>query len=441
MEVMIVRKPRFATHAAILMFTGAIGACGSFDGAVTEDAGSTASVNESSLDGDRIDAVSKPVPTTASRRSIPNASTTTTATSSNPSDASATTAAASLKALPLGTLADSGPVVIDGGNGAVVKGRRISNPNGNCITVRNGATNVRIEGNQLGPCGGDGVSVQSGSNGVVVIGNNVSNAGAVAIMVADARGVKVHNNFIDGAPTAMRAVRSSQVEFEFNGGMNVRGRYPDGQLVQLDNVTGSGNRVRCNATDLNVGGPDPYSTTSTADWRTEDIINTWQSRGDPSDPILIAYNRLKGGGSLTGSGIMSGDGGGAYISVVGNRIVNPWNAGIGVAGGSNIRIESNKVFSEMPAVVAGEGFYIRNFSASACTNIVHQNNQILWPPADWSSSGWVQAFWQPQGECTNVTGTSTNNLNATSLSKAIFTEPIAECRALAAAAGLPTAGY
>jgi hypothetical protein len=331
-------------------------------------------------------------------------------------------------------------VVIDGGSGAVVAGRRISNPNGPCVLIRSGATNVRVEGNQIGPCGGDGVEI-IGSSDVTIVGNNLVGIAFNGVKAADSRGIRARNNFVDGAASGFRGVRSSQVEFEFNGAINIRGRYPDGQFAQLDNVTGGGSRVQCNATALDLGGPDPNTTTQTADIRTEDVINTWQSRGDPSDPILIAYNRLKGGGSFTGSGIMAGDGGGANISVVGNRVVNPWNAGIGVAGGSNIRIERNRIYSSMPGNVANEGFYIRNFSPSACTNIVHQNNEIRWPPTDWSTAGWTQTLWQPQGECTNVTGVSTNNLNATSLSSAIFTEPIAECRARASSLGLPTGGF
>jgi hypothetical protein len=452
----------FAGRAAVFFITGTIGACGfvnssdypeaaaatpaaAADGTAAAAAAAAADatsvdVNETSARGGVNSAVSKPAGTTATG----GATLATPATTSAPvtsTTAGGATASASLKALPLGTLSASGPVVIDGGSGAVVTGRRISNPGGDCVVVRNGATNVRIEGNQIGPCGGDGVSIQSGSSGVVVTGNNVAGVSYVGIKTQDVSGVRAINNFIDGASTAMRAVRSSRVEFEFNGAMNIRGRYPDGQLAQLDNVTGSGSRVQCNATDLSVGGPNPETSTATAEIRTEDVINTWQSRGDASDPILIAYNRLKGGGSFTGSGIMSGDGGGSNISVVGNRIVNPWNAGIGVAGGSGIRIEGNKVFSELPALVAGEGFYIRNFGPGSCSNIVHQNNQINWPPADWSTAGWVQSFWQPAGECTNVTGTSSNNLNATALTKAIFTEPIAECRARASALGLPTNGY
>jgi hypothetical protein len=331
-------------------------------------------------------------------------------------------------------------IVISGQSNVTITGRRISNPNGPCIQVKDGSSNVVISGNEIGPCGGHGVEVL-GSSEVSVTRNNFRSIGETATVAVDSSGVRARSNFVDGAASGFRGVRSRQIEFEFNGAINVRGPYPYGTFVQLDNVTGAGNRVQCNTANLAIGAPDPSTATATQYIRTEDMMNTWQSSGDPQDPILIAYNRLLGGSSFTGSGIMSGDGGGAYITVLGNRIVNPWNAGIGVAGGSNIRVEGNKVFSEMPGTVAGEGFYIRNFYPSACTNIVHRNNQIKWPATSFSGGlGWVQTFWQPAGECSNVTGTETNNLDAP-LSKAIFTEPIPECRARAAQLGLSSSGY
>ena len=441
-----------ASRAAALILSGTIGACGFIDSRRSDGSAEAQSATEA-MTATAEGTVSDVTMTATAEGTVSDvtmtavrtdASTTLSKppTAATPSAAAGTTttASASLKALTLGTLTSQGPVVIDGGSGATITGRRISNAGGPCIVVRNGATNVRIEGNQIGPCAGHGIEIL-GTNTVAVTGNNIAGVGEVGIKVQDSRAVQIRNNFFDGASTALRGIRSSQIELEFNGAINIRGRYPDGQLVQLDNVTGTGNRVQCNAADLSIGGPDPATATATALTRTEDVINTWESKGDPSDPILIAYNRLKGGGSFTGSGIMAGDGGGSNISVIGNRIVDPWNAGIGVAGGSNIRIERNRVVSALPGSIAGEGFYVRNFYPSACSNITHQNNEINWPPTDWSTAGWAQPYWQPAGECSNVSGTSTNNLNATALNRAIFTEPIAECRARASALGLSTSGY
>jgi hypothetical protein len=354
-----------------------------------------------------------------------------------PSSGGTPTAAGVLGANALSGLAGSGPIVIDGRNGVKITGLRISNPGGPCVIVR-GSTDIEISGNAIGPCGSNGVQIND-STRINVTRNNVTDVRNSGIVMVGANTVQVRSNYLDKASTGVRAVRSTGVSVDFNGAHNIRGPFPDGQLAQFDNVHGGGNRIRCNATNLSIGGPDPRTTFSTPHIRTEDIINTWQSNGLSSDPILIAYNRLQGGGSMTGSGIMSGDGGGSWISVIGNRIVNPWNAGVGVAGGSNIRVERNRVFSDLPNNAAGEGYYIRNFYPSACTNITHQNNAIKWPATDWSTNGWVQTYWNTN-QCTNVNGTGSNDLNA-SLTAAIFSEPISECRDLARSMGFDPTGW
>jgi hypothetical protein len=430
--VAIVLHDATATRVAIILIGVSLAACGSDGGGSADPVASVPSGEETAVAAGATSAA------TASGASG-SAATAAVGETSAPASSAPITASATLKAHALGTLTASGPVVVDGRSGVTISGQRITNPSGPCIIVRNGATNVRISGNQIGPCGGHGIEIV-GASAVSVTRNNLSSIGRTGIRAVEARSVQVRNNFVDTASTAIRVIRSTQVEVEFNGGLNVRGPMPDGQLVQLDNVTGGGNRVQCNAADLSIGAPDPATTPTTPTIRTEDIISTWQSRGEQNDPILVGYNRVKGGGSYSGSGIMAGDGGGAYISVIGNRVVNPWNAGIAVSSGEFIRVERNRVFTDMPRSVTGEGFYVRNFYPTACSNIVHAHNEIQWIPDNGSAEGWSQAYWQPAGQCTNVTGTSTNNLSAP-LTRAIFTEPIPECRARAGALGLSTSGY
>jgi parallel beta-helix repeat protein len=352
--------------------------------------------------------------------------------------ASGATAAGTLAANSLGNLTASGPIVLDARQGARVTGMRISNPNGPCIVVRNGSADIEISGNEIGPCAGNAISVQDSAR-VRVERNNIRDARNNGVVAVGSSNVQIRSNYIDRASTAIRAVRSTAVSVDLNGAMNIRGPFPDGQLAQFDSVYGGGNRIRCNATDLSVNQPNPSTTFSTPTIRTEDIINTWMSNGLSTDPIQISYNRLKGGGSFTGSGIMTGDGGGSWITAVGNRIVNPWNAGIGVAGGNNIRIERNRIYSDMPTHIAGEGLYIRNFYQPACHSITHDRNEIKWPGPVWTTQHWTHVFWDTN-QCSNVTGTSTNNLDA-AVTPAIFTEPIAECRNLATNMGYDPTGF
>lgn len=308
----------------------------------------------------------------------------------------------------------SSPLVIDNKSDIVISNVQISNPNGHCITIRN-STNITIKDSVIGPCGESG------------------------IQISDSRAVQVVGNYIERTVKAIGAVRSTEIVIDFNYGKNNVGPFPHGQFVQFDNVYGRGNKIRCNASDVDLFNPN--TTFSTPLIRTEDQISIYMSSGLPSDNLTIEYNRLRGGGSRSGSGIMVGDYGGSYTTVRGNRVVNPWNTGISNAGGHDNTIEYNKIYSNLPSHIANEGMYVRNFTpgASACYNINHRYNQITWPPDDWSTEGWTQKYWD-SNECTNIVGTQTNNLNST-LTAAIFTEPIAECRTLAQQRGYSPTGW
>lgn len=308
----------------------------------------------------------------------------------------------------------SQPIVIDGKSNIILSGLQISNPLGDCIQIRN-STNIIIQNNVIGSCAGTGIKI------------------------VDSSSISVIGNYIENSYKAIGAVRSVGVVIDFNYGKNTAGPYPDGEFVQFDNVYGAGNRVRCNTSD--VQGPDPTITFTTAYIRTEDHISMYMSRGLDTDNILIAYNRIRGGSSFRGSGIMIGDFGGSYITARANRVVNPWNTGISNAGGNNNTIEYNKIFSNMPNHVANEGMYVRNFTPDivACYNITHRYNQLTWPPDDWTTDGWTQKFVNTN-ECGTINGVETNNFNA-SLTPDIFNEPIAECRALAEQKGYSPLGW
>lgn len=331
----------------------------------------------------------------------------------------------------------SAPISLNNQRDVVIKNRKISNPNGPCIVIYN-SNNVVIEGNEIGPCQGHGIVFENTSGKIER--NNVLDIQGVGIFVWKTQNVAIVSNYIENAHSAIQAQGTTgNIEIDLNLGKNNAGPFPYGQLVQLIAVSGPGHKIRCNTSDSNRYGP--VLTTPTI--RTEDQINVWSSNGTPSDPILVAYNRLRGGGSHTGSGVMVGDGSGSWVVARGNRVVNPWNTGVSVAGGNNITIEFNKIFTDNPTEIIGEGMYIRNFSDRACFNITHNSNQLKWLPDDWTTAGWNQRLVvNPTNlpACTNVTGTETNNLNA-NLTAEIFTEPIAECRALATTRGYRITGW
>jgi hypothetical protein len=97
--------------------------------------------------------------------------------------------------------------------------------------------------------------------------------------------------------------------------------------VQFNAVTGKSNRINCNVGENISGQSYP-----------EDAINLYKSSGDPTDPIQVVGNKIKGGGpSNTDSGIAVGDSAGAYVLVKDNVLIDPGQVGIGIGGGTICR--------------------------------------------------------------------------------------------------------
>ncbi len=156
--------------------------------------------------------------------------------------------------------------------------------------------------------------------------------------------------------------------------------------------------------------------------QTEDIVSIYKSGGqDAANPLKIEFNAFEGiiepnasGGipwiSRSGSGMMLGDQGmgthtGSHIVAANNRLLNVGQAGIGVAGGIDIRVMFNTVYSELNDN-ANVGIFVYNQTFvrarardgtlimpevreyEPCNNIEVRGNRIFWfarqakPPND-----------------------------------------------------------
>lgn len=259
-----------------------------------------------------------------------------------------------------------GPLVLDGVSGQVFEGLVLSNPSGPCVRILN-SSGVVLKNSQIGPCGGRAVDIQKSSD-VVVEGLTIrdTESGVYAL---------------DSVSVAVTG--SSFV----NAGRN---------FVQFDKVTGSNNKIVGNTGKNVLGGS-----------KAEDLISVYKSAGTSSSPIEVRGNRLSNGGpSGSGSGIMVGDEGGSHIVVKGNTLTNPGQVGIGVAGGQNIRILDNSVFSASHPW-SNIGIYVWNQSGGTCSNIEVRGNQVEW----YQSNGDENPSWE-QGNCGPVTGWDENNWHA-----------------------------
>lgn len=285
----------------------------------------------------------------------------------------------------------SGPIAIDGQSGVVISGKRVTNPSGHCIVIRN-ASDVRVTGNEIGPCGDGSDPEQNG------------------VMVFDSATVAVDHNVIHDVASGVFAVRATGMVVSNNHVSGVRGPMPRGQIVQFDSVHGAGNKVLCN-----IGDNKPTA-------GTEDSINMWKTQGTPSSYVEIAYNRLRGGHSPSGSGILVSDGGSEYIDAHDNTVTNVNNVGIAVAGGNHTKMRNNRVYNDY--AYSSVGMSVRSFYGP-CSDVTITGNRTwafdrVWnqPPAEW--------HFLDTGECTGIQYAN-NVWGDTALTVAIFDEPYLQC--------------
>ena len=202
--------------------------------------------------------------------------------------------------------------------------------------------------------------------------------------------IVVDSCYLYKVPTGVYATDSQAISITNCQAENMLGPFPEGQFVQFKNVTGAGNRVSFNKFQNILGESD-----------TEDAISMYNSNGLPDDPIVIESNWIRGGGpSLSGGGIMLGDGGGSNMIAKDNILVDPGQYGMAVSGGSYMSIINNTIYAKEQSFT-NVGLYYRNYSgppsqyiriAKNAVNYINskglQNDTYL-GPGDSSPMGWT----------------------------------------------------
>lgn len=273
---------------------------------------------------------------------------------------SETTIAPTPTPVPTLTLNPAGQIVPKSGD--TISGLRIQNPSGPCVYIPRGVTNVTIAGNDIGPCGSDvtgvGIEVQPGAANIVMRDNRIHGVASGA--------------FVTGA--------QHPIVFERNIVTDVRGPMPRGQMVQFDSVRGGSGQSR-------IVGNTSDKLAATAATKYEDHINVHASDGFPGVPILVACNKIRGGDSTSGSGIMVGDNGGSWIDVANNTVVQTPNTGLGVAGGSNINIRGNRLYNagSTSSSQTQTSLFVMGMGGSTASSITISGNRAI--ARAWLSGG------------------------------------------------------
>lgn len=179
----------------------------------------------------------------------------------------------------------------------------------------------------------------------------------------------------------------SESYFE-NVASGVRLRFSNGplQVIQNEALNSGRNFFQCddcNGTGIRISGNSLVRTNTYGADTLEDWINLYKSSGDSTDWIQVNHNRARGH-SLSGSGsfIMLGDAGGRFQKAVGNIGVNPGQVGIGIAGGHNIKVEANRMYS-VAWDSSNVAFYSAKYSPS-CGNHIFPGTESSAPNrANW----------------------------------------------------------
>jgi len=271
------------------------------------------------------------------------------------------------------------PIILRNQHNLTLRALTVQNAPGNCIELHN-CSNVLIENCTLGPSIGEGVHLIGCTS------------------------VTIHRINAQHIRTGVYAVNCSGVRVLHSSFKNVQGPMPRGQMVQFNNVTGAANAITDNRVENELGKSNP-----------EDAISLYKSFGIPDSPILVGNNLIIGGGpSPSGGGIMSGDNGGAHILVRNNRLLDPGQYGIAIAGGTHIRILDNLVYARSQPLT-NVGVYVWNQSPGPCANHEVRGNQVRW----YNKSGALSGAWN-SNNCGPVTGWDDNNWSAEGLTTAVL---------------------
>lgn len=302
-------------------------------------------------------------------------------------------------------LQQSGPIIARSGD--VISGKNISNPKGPCIIV-NQVKHVIITGNQIGPCGSDphyevGIGLHQSSD-IQVIGNSFKAVSSALYATSDSA---------DNA-------NNGKLLFEGNQATEIRGPAPRGQLVQLNQYSGPNIVIRCNVSDQAIGG----YINQDGSGGPEDHINVYKSSGTLSSPIQILDNKLRGGGSKSGGGILAVDGGnGANVLIEANILVDAGQYGIGIPAGENIVVRRNRIFANQHTWT-NVGIYVWNqYAGAACSRTEISGNQVNYR----NQKGLPNPYWN-SGNCGKVSIAEPNRLQDESITQAIWNELPAACK-------------
>lgn len=166
--------------------------------------------------------------------------------------------------------------------------------------------------------------------------------------------------------------KPGKITFTHNYVKNIRGPYPLGNAIQLNQVHAHGvligyNYIEC----IDSTGRHP-----------QDILSIYKSSGYVGDSIMVVGNYIKGGqvnnDSGGAAGIVLNDVGGSYQVARNNYLVNPGAVGIQIQGGHGSKVDHNFIYGDGHGAISFEGIEYGNYASDTTYAIEMSHNTIYW---------------------------------------------------------------
>jgi hypothetical protein len=271
---------------------------------------------------------------------------------------------------------------------------KITNPNGDCISISGNSTSqVIITNSVIGPCtNGRGIHV-AGVTSTLIQNNLIHDVSTQGISVELVPYQSVlHNSIENGSAGVYIANNNGNVvhaKVDFNSVTNMNGRAnASSSGIQLNQISGPNNSISCNLYTQTAPPPSGLPGIN-------DAVSTYLSSGTASSPLQIVGNRVNGGGPLwNGGGLLLTDGnegtgttGPGYVTASDNLLINPGGFGIAVTTGHDVSITGNYVYGDTHNVYNAAtqtygpgriGINTFNVYQSSCTNISATNNTVYY---------------------------------------------------------------
>jgi hypothetical protein len=286
------------------------------------------------------------------------------------------------------TLTPSGPIVINGQNGTVITGLKITSTTGSCVRIIN-STNITIKESEIGPCGGTaGYGIDISNSSQVRIYDNYIHVETQATSYEQHNNIYVHNGShdidIQGNVLAFGQANVSVNSDDTNVAVynvTVRGNY---SLNPRGRTTWGGNHVALYADS--TGANNNYAITISQNYfatiggqtynnKTEDFVNIAFSTG-----TLVDNNYFRGtGGNLSISGCTQlTEHGSVNTTFSNNKVDQGGNCGVNLAGGRGHTVRGLIMVSTNLIDSGACGIKVQDLSGDCDGTHTISNNQVAW---------------------------------------------------------------